>query len=367
MLVEFIQWWPTKVAVPAIPYQNMIAFGDSLSDAAPTYRADHTQKGNNTWVHPNGVTSYTGAPITNALSATDASRYLWVNYLIQAYPFSLGGHDLLIRRDLAVLASSKKTSIKAMVTQHNVSYATASAETGNNYINDKQPSPWPTIDCTEGFVATATYSCVPSLLKQIHLYLDDVDNDINPHSLFVIWIGGNDFYQNILKLLSKDNKEPLSHPIRNTTKAVQILLNKGVPAEHIFVFDLPNFSLVPSIISLVNENIQNPMLRKFALRLISATSTLYNSWLKTELVLATRGAFSPAQLFSTSDLLTAIKDNKDDIRQRLGIHQPLSQSCTAAKQLPVCAGFFFYNDMHPTTTVHAFIAEQFKVYALDES
>ncbi len=344
--------WPSLPEPPTAPFDNLIIFGDSLSDSAPMINSRIEQhSGNNYWVKPEGNTGYYGAPITNDFSPADSSRLTWVNYIIQDREFARGGHSLLIRRQLD----------EQSVNHHNVSYATASAESDNTFINDKAPSPWPNIDCPMAISASSKSSCVPGLLKQIDMYLQDVNSRANPNSLIIIWSGGNDFYQNAVKLLS-GSKEKLSTPISDNSHAVRRLIAAGATATNIFVIDLPDYSFVPVVISLVDGKITSPGKRRAAFMLVSLASALYNSWLKLDLVIGNRGQLPSSQLFSSERLLSDIYHDKDQLQHHLGLTQPISSSCAAAEQLPLCTGFFFYNDMHPTTVIHRYLAEQLGNY-----
>jgi elongation factor P hydroxylase len=241
---------------------------------------------------------------------------------------------------------------------NNVSYAVASAETGNNYINDKAESPWPVMPeslCSKGIHDYGQYSCVPGVLKQVHMYLEDVNQTPNKNTLFILWAGGNDFYQNIVKI-SGDTEEKLSHPISNIVKAVKLLMASGVPSENIYVFNLPNFSMVPAITTLVDNGLSGSFKRWAALTAISIVSKGYNIWLKTELVLATYGQFSPSNVLLIDDLFLDIYYNKNDLHRKLDINHPVATPCATDKDLPYCHGFLFYNDMHPVTKIHDYLS-----------
>lgn len=352
LLVTVVNLWPYTPPADSKKFENVIVFGDSLSDSSPM-GADVAiaAAGNNDWVRPRGIDYFIGAPITSNLSSTDKNRYTWVNYLVSRYAVFSAGKDLIIRRKLR--ESSPNDS--------NVSYATASAETGDDYINDDAPDPWPVVECKQSFFDSDGKSCVPGLDKQVHIYLQDVDNKPNPDTLHILWAGGNDFYQNAVKLIS-GSSEPLSQPIDNTLDGVQLLLDSGVSPDNIYVLNLPNFSLVPAVIDLVDSRISNRALRKLALLVVKLVSSAYNLWLKTELVLATHGRLAPGHVFSTEGVLFDIAHDEDGIQQRLGITEPLTLPCTSARKTPVCSGFFFFSDLHPTTAVHEYLAQELNGY-----
>ncbi|GEM_PF-1778046 len=349
--ISAINIWPFSTPAVSVKFDNIIVFGDSLSDSSPMAgNIPVGAPGNNYWTAPKGVDYFVGAPITSNISKSNSNRYTWLNYLITDYSHFSAGRKLSIRR-----------GTDNNIANNNVSYATASAETGDNYTDDDAPSPWPVVECQQSFFVNSKKSCVPGLDKQAHLYLQDVAFKPNANTLFVLWAGGNDFYQNIVKLLSASD-EPLSEPIDNILDAVNILLEHNVNPDNIYVLNLPNFAIVPAIVDLVDSKVTDPSLRKLALFVIKYISYSYNIWLKSELVLVTKGKFSPTHVFSTEEVLFDIANNKEGVQQQLGISEPLSLTCTGSNKTPLCEGFFFFNHLHPTTKVHKYLAKRMNQY-----
>ena len=120
------------------------------------------------------------------------------------------------------------------------------------------------------------------------------------------------------------------------------------------------------MIDLVDTKIGSPALRKKLLFTIKYISSAYNVWLKSKLVLATYGKFPPAHIFPTEEVLFNIVHNKDGIQQRLGIIEPLTLPCTSAGKAPDCSGFFFFNNFHPTTEVHRYLAQEIHDFIFPE-
>ncbi|MFZ9035907.1 MAG: SGNH/GDSL hydrolase family protein [Francisellaceae bacterium] len=352
LLFFAMDYWPHFKPDKPRRFANIVVFGDSLSDSAALNSDDRS--GNNTWVMAQGVSSPVGAPITSEVSLSNPERKTWLNYLIDSSHFTTAdGRLYLLRGD--------NHQVSAFT--HNFSYAVASAQTGDNYIDDKHVSPWPVMsakDCDHGLGDYGAYSCVPGLMKQVALYLADVDDHPNPHTLFILWAGGNDFYQNIIKLLS-DSRLTLSHPIDNTISAVNLLLDHGVSADNIYVLNLPDFAMVPAVRSLLAQKLKNPRDDKMALYAVSMISDLYNLTLKNDLFIKTYGRFKPDHVFGLDKRFLAIYENKQ-IQRALRIDKPVGLTCVKANALPYCRGFLFYNDMHPTSPMHAYLAGQLKAY-----
>ncbi len=327
-------------------FANVVVFGDSLSDSA--YHGQSV--GNNYWVKPSGITDKIGAPITSELSVNAPTRKTWFNYFLAKMPTTAG---------------DKFYNIKAlkpnMAFDHNASFATASAETGDYYLTDTTWARDRSEQCINGVGDYGTYNCVPGMLKQLQLYLANVNNKPNPKTLFILWAGGNDFYQNIVRIASK-NGQAIAHPIDNIVKAVKILMQHGVPVANIYVLDLPNFSMVPALTNLIDEHIHSHMMRQSVLAVISSISQMYNLSLQTNLVLQTLGEFPANHVFPIDRLFLDVYFNKDNVLANIGITKPVDLTCADAKGLPYCNGFLFYNGMHPTTTVHRYLASQLLDY-----
>lgn len=179
------------IAAPAqAAIHHVIVFGDSLSDS-----------GNNTWITTEGP--YVGATISSP--APDGQRYSWANYFVERFDQQQGYGD-----KAALQISSKATSSSI-----NINYAWASAETGMHYLNDMTSSPYfvynddqcnkpGALDPKDGVY------CVPSVGKQVELFL--VNQGQRPsyrqESLFILWAGGNDMFNDIAKITEKLAIEP---------------------------------------------------------------------------------------------------------------------------------------------------------------
>lgn len=327
-------------------FANVVVFGDSLSDSA--YHGQGV--GNNDWVKPSGITDKIGAPITSELSVNDPTRKTWLNYILAELPTSAG---------------DKFYNIKAlkpnMAFDHNASFATASAETGDYYLTDTTWARDTNEQCIHGVGDYGAYNCVPCVLKQLQLYLANVHNKPNPKTLFILWAGGNDFYQNIVRIAS-NNGQALAHPIDNIVKTVKILMQHGVPVANIYVLNLPNFSMVPALTNLVDEHIHSHIMRQSVLAVISSILQMYNLSLQTNLVLQTLGEFPANHVFPIDRLFLDVYFNKANVLASIGITKPTDLTCADAKGLPYCNGFLFYNGMHPTTMVHRYLASQLLHY-----
>ncbi|MEE9452256.1 MAG: SGNH/GDSL hydrolase family protein [Gammaproteobacteria bacterium] len=377
LLIGFSQSYATSGG------RNIVVFGDSSSDAANLQVDDpyctilelvesvKEQKkypcGNNFWVRSRGKgltkdgedtpTSPPGAPITSTSgeSANEfGERKMWPNYLIEKLKLSGKGN---INR-----YSDVRERISDL-TGLNVSYAFASAETIDGYLNDaggQVPS------CVAPGVDEVMV-CIPGLLKQVDLYIDDISKQKkNPDTLYIFSGGGNDILNALtaggllqdqtqlaatLEAPEKFIEDIIRQPIKNIGKAVDMLQKSGgISRQKIYVINLPSLSQVPALQALVQgPKVSNEQKIKL-LALLDDISDEYNTELEGQLkAQKLRGK----NLFKVSALLTKVTRRPDDYA---GISN-VSDDCVSAGRAPQCDGYLWFNEKHLTSRGHEIIAE----------
>lgn len=361
---------PIATASSAV-FNNLIVFGDSLSDAASLSTepnmAQEKEVGNNYWVKAQGKV---GAPITSENSITK-NHPIWPNDLIvNSILFDENPNHTRF-----IYPSRQASQLGYSSLRYSVDYAWASAETGNHYVNDLQLShPYNDQACSAngpGLISPES-SCAPGVLLQIKQYLNDVQNHPNPHTLFIIWAGGNDFFNNMKKIVDQNKQDsksmlllkmlnapfplisataendPLSNAIKNLKQAVIMLIQSGVPAQNIYVVNLPNLADTPAAQSFVNG-------RKSMRYMLVAMTETYNFMLRSYLVFN----YLHASFNLPNGNIISVNAEFSDIlknHQRLGFDK-LLQSCVQEGATPYCHGYMFFNEKHPTTKAHELLAK----------
>lgn len=358
----------------AATYVNLIVFGDSLSDAASgssgAVRLEDRDKGNNTWVKTQGKT---GAPITNIDPVSNTSA-LWSNFLIvDKHLFEENPNGTRL-----IYPSSQALKRGYSPLRYSMNYAWASAETGDHYINDLSPAYVYNDALCQKYgpgEISSTSSCVPSVLLQVKTYLKEVHHHPNPKSLFILWAGGNDLFNNIgkvaaqnkgaskplllLKMLntpfplfpSKEDNTPLSNPVKNLKLAIIMLIQAGVPAQNIYVLNLPDLAKTPAAQSFVHGN-------KIMLYSLTAITEIYNLALRANLAF---NYFQPMFNLPNGNVISIDSIFRDLLKnhQALGFNQDL-QNCVQDNAVPDCKGYIFFNGKHPTVKAHQYIAKFLK-------
>lgn len=333
---------------------RLIIFGDSLSDAG--MNVSEKDQGNNTW---KAVPGAVGAPITSIDPDTN-TRPLWANLITPTR------HILPYR--IAQLTSTWKGDID---------FAFGSAETNEHYLNDNTGTAYPPYvdaNCYDAGNLSPGIYCVPGVLKQIDLYLTKA-HDLNRKTIFIIWGGGNDIFDNIAKLISLFKKNDfstfltqlintislsssaikndsplfpeLSHPVLNLIEAKNKLIAAGVSPEQIYFIDLPDLSKTPAAVTLANGS-------DFILDIIHGITVLFNGSLKfglTQFPFQTH--LSPSHIISAYDLLNDTFSHPEKFH-----FTHLIESCVADKKTPYCEGYIFFNNKHPTVAIEKLLADK---------
>ena len=210
---------------------------------------------------------------------------------------------------------------------------------------------------------------MPGVIIQVSQFLKDTENKPNPKSLVIIWGGGNDVFNNIAKIVdkNKDDKKvlllsklinaaypfahvgltSLSNPVKNIKVAVNMLIDAGIPAENIYVINLPNLADTPAAIRMAKGS-------KAVLVTLTAISDVFNSMLRGNLVFNYFDALHNlpnGNIISVNNVLDPVIKNP----LAFGFTKTLV-SCVREKQTPYCKGYLFFNHKHPASKGHRVIA-----------
>ena len=237
--------------------------------------------------------------------------------------------------------------------------AFASAESGQGYLNDLADSPYsPRDDSCRHPGGNATADCIPSALTQWTLYQPYLRYD----AVYITMIGGNDFFNNVEKLIGKldpfagshalqpykkaqlleEHAPALSHLIKNIGKLIQLQLSAGIAAKNIYISTLFDFSKVPAAINLVKGN-------KLALKGIQAISFILNQLI----ILNVKSLLPSEQIIRLDHFFKKIVTTPEAFGFNASL---LERDCVSDEKLPDCTGYVFYNPKHPTGSVHRLVA-----------
>lgn len=324
----------TSVSFTAPKYDRMILFGDSLSDI-----------GNNQWANHDTRQPWTadidGAPVTNYVDGHPGK--IWAQDLVA---------DSALFQSKKIIASTNP-AIKgdASKTTDSVDYAWASAISKRGYANDmgyklswcKKPAHY----------AKAGVTCVPGALEQVKRYL--AQNKVDKESLYVIWIGGNDLFNN--SYFVRDTFLNPSHfkndfasiswrPSHNVIEAARMLHHAGVPSSHIALINLPDLTKAPIAEQVLHGH---PFLTLLTRATVETFN--FNLWFKNKLQrLFYRNHFQYVDIFP---LLNQVVKNP----RAFGFDH-VTQECVLNHDayFSGCKGYLFYNGKHPSTQAGKIVA-----------
>lgn len=293
---------------------NIIVFGDSLSDT-----------GNNTWAQA------TGAPLTSF--DAKGNKFVWVNYLV----------NKLFNQPAYASQSAQLHNPQT----DSVSYAFASADSSHNFLAadwpEKTPMPPINAQCTKSGMmrnsdGTVASTCVPGLLRQVESYLEDVHQQPNSSTKFIICVGANDLFY---KLPTGETPQKIiSDAITNIVIAKNKLLAKGVSPQQIYVMNLPDLSKTPYAI-------------KLSLKLTELTLAFNNAL---QAALTSGNENNPAlpithiiSMFNFMEEITQFPDKYNLTN--------VTESCIDNGKVPLCKGYMFFDSKHGTAEVNRHVAD----------
>ncbi len=197
-----------------------------------------------------------------------------------------------------------------------------------------------------------------SLNREIDSYLLAHQNQADASTLFIVWIGVN----NYLYTLDLDNQNDTVQAVNAGIKAdLKRLVDRG--AKHILVINLPDLS-------------KSPAARDFDLaQPLSYCTRMHNLALQNNLQ-QLKDDYSTVQWlsFDANALVQVILDNPaafgfvniTDTCLQAKVEDPSTSSVlkmvatiqSREKGRPVCAGYLFFDQVHPTESAHKIMAQQ---------
>lgn len=302
-------------------------FGDSLTDSHTTNNLSPFEvddwRGNNAW----GTTDETGkvgAPYTSAESDYNSNyRPMYPNYLVSEFG--------VLNNSIFPIRIAKDLGINPQ--EVSINYAYSGAESIDGYTIDDNPVISKALSvavCNEpGLIGESAEAmiCVPGLLKQVQLYLEDMPgNQASPEALYFLWAGGNDIKNNFSLIKTKA-------AANNVVTAVNLLLNAGAKENNIVVLNMPDMGTVPAANGI-------PMISM----LFTLHSNHYNDALNDGLE-----AYPDVVLISAFDELGRIVGSGD--------YTNTTDACTTVNiALPECYDYVWWDGIHPTNDVHKELA-----------
>ncbi|MES2889053.1 MAG: SGNH/GDSL hydrolase family protein [Pseudomonadota bacterium] len=298
-----------SVSVSAMPYTSLVVIGDSLSD--PGNAASLTSLGDGTSFFPPSPFPYAGR-FTNGPTAAEVLADRIGSPTVLGWSGVPGGNN----------------------------FAVGGALSGHGNFNAlvNRPAGLPVL-----FPAVSQ----TGMAEQIDRYQASGAQPSNPHTLHLLWGGANDFFLGFAQAqagVNVDFNGLVARTVANIATDLQDLVALG--ATNVLVPSLPDLGLTPLARSSGASFSANA----------TALSHAYNRSLSA--VIAQADAIPNLQVmgFDTAAFL------QQTVAQPGGPFTNVTQSCLSgglAALASNCAGYLFFDDVHPTGVAHALLGERF--------
>ncbi|NET73365.1 MAG: hypothetical protein F6K62_21245, partial [Sphaerospermopsis sp. SIO1G2] len=285
------------------PFDDLIVFGDSLSDTGNAFEAS----GNTAPASP----PYFEGRFSNGL--------VWIEYFAQEMEFS-------------------EESIR--------NFAFGGAKTGESELVD--PTTIPGLETQQGLIT------IPGLLTQIDQFEEEiVSNPVSENSLYMIWIGSND----VLDIFA-DPEVVVPNAINNISNAITRLSNLG--AEEIVIANLTDLGATPLITALGNTL---PFVDPEEFR---ATSITFNKALSEEVNQLETSLNIDLPLVDIFAFNEEVQDDVENSGGEEYGFTNITEPLLNAGDNVNPDEYAFFDQVHPTTRLHQFISQTFLETLVEE-
>ncbi|MGA6924331.1 MAG: SGNH/GDSL hydrolase family protein, partial [Desulfosarcina sp.] len=173
----------------------------------------------------------------------------------------------------------------------------------------------------------------PGLIEQVIAYIALEEFSVSANTLFVIWIGGNDF-------LNGDGDSPAA--VANIEDAMQRLVDRG--AMHLLILNLPDLGAIP-------DTLETPEAAEATAFTVDFNTRLAN-------MLDTFSLDHPGVGLYTFDVASFFVEVRNDPVQFGFVDASKPSPNFAVPDNFDGAGYVFWDEVHPTTQMHALLADR---------
>lgn len=194
-----------------------------------------------------------------------------------------------------------------------------------------------------------------TLNKEIDTYLISHHNRASADSLFIIWIGANNYLG-----LPDNLEETVVTATSSIGKSLSRLRDKG--AKHILVINLPDLGKTPAAIEFDAVAIMSQFSARHNQLLATQVEHLKQrypdvDWLYLDAGAIFQDAVDNPTEFGLSNVNETCIDLAVDDLSRMSVLQMVARALPKQKK-DNCNGYLFFDLVHPTTIAHQVIAEQ---------
>ncbi|HCA89352.1 MAG: lysophospholipase [Legionellaceae bacterium] len=202
-----------------------------------------------------------------------------------------------------------------------------------------------------------------TLNNEINTYFLAHHDKADPNSLFVVWIGANNYFT-----MPEDIDEAVDGIVGSIKKSLERLVDRG--AKHILVLGLPDLGKTPVAREYEIENELTQMSQKHNLAIENMVLQLKQShadmdWIYFDVYSDFDRIFHFPKQYGLTNVLDTCYGSVESQSMR-----PQSM-LKVLEHMPntdyhACDGFLYFDPVHPTTTAHQIVAEEIKQRLTDE-
>lgn len=203
-----------------------------------------------------------------------------------------------------------------------------------------------------------------TLNRLVNMYLKDFDNKADPNSLFIIWIGGNNY------LTLPENEEQTNRMVVKGIMSGALKLIKA-GAKHILILDIPDLGRSPAARAYHAEekltrltNRHNALLKE----ILDQVKPLYPEvqWLYFNTSDTVNKLFTASEEYGFTNVVDTCSDLVIGAPSKRATLLMTSDSQKIARTDGSCDGYLFFDPVHPTFKAHQIIANEIRK-RLDEA
>ncbi len=202
-----------------------------------------------------------------------------------------------------------------------------------------------------------------TLKREIHNYLDSHDGKADENSLFIVWIGANNYLG-----VPDDADAAILETQQGIVHGLEQLAKAG--AKHILIMNLPDLGRTPIAYEFKSEETLSYFAKQHNQLLLEATLKLQQEkpevqWLYFDVYEGLERLFNAPEIYGFNN----IKDTCYDVSLKKSSKNTLLQLLRKMKvnthEQP-CDGYVFFDPVHPTEPVHNILAEEIRGFLSEQ-
>lgn len=194
-----------------------------------------------------------------------------------------------------------------------------------------------------------------TLKKEINGYLVSHQNKADPASLYIVWIGANNYLA-----LPENSEEALTIVNQGLVHSLERLANAG--ARQVLVVNLPDLGKTPAAAGFDARDALSYLSKEHNRRLFESIKTLevnypHVKWIHYDVGTKLDEILNEPESYGFNNITETCYDALMDKSQKPSLLQMVA-SVNASQRVDNCEGYLFFDPVHPTSVAHKIIADK---------